>query len=319
VFAVSKVAACSSRAVEAGEERLHSMRWVRLLVLPVLVALVVACGGGDDEDGNDSGGSDGGSNTPAASTAGGSAGGGGSNASGGGGGSDGGGSLPEDFDEIAELLEPPNANETSRFSTNDGLVVGWESSDSVESLKNHYDDAIADAGFNVIGTTSISGTHQWLIGNEDGSGYAGSVSIAPNSGSGSSVGITVTPSNSSGSGPSTGSGASGGSGGANAEGDVDEMVGRLEPPNATEVSRFSSSDGVVIAWESTDSVESVKGFYDDAIEEAGLNVYGTTDVQGTHSWVISEDSGTGYNGSVTIGPSNSGNGTSVSALLGFTQ
>ena len=36
--------------LEAGEERLHSMRWVRLLLLPVLVALVVACGGGDDDD-----------------------------------------------------------------------------------------------------------------------------------------------------------------------------------------------------------------------------------------------------------------------------
>ena len=55
-----------------------------------------------------------------------------------------------------------------------------------------------------------------------------------------------------------------------------------EPPNATEVSRFSSSDGVVIGWESSDSVDSVKGFYDDAIAEDGLNVYGTTDGQGAH-------------------------------------
>lgn len=294
------------------------MRWVRLVVLPVLVALLVACGGGDGDGGGE--GSSGGGNDTSTSNSGGSAGGGGSSASGGSTG--GGGSLPEDFDEIADRLEPPNASETSRFSTSDGLVIGWESSDSVESLKSHYDDAIEDAGFNVLATTSISGTHQWLIGDEDGDGYAASVSVAPNSGSGSIVGITVTPPSSTGTGPATGSGATGsdsGGGGGNASGDVGEMVSRLEPPNATEVSRFSSADGVVISWESTDSVDSVKSFYDDAIEEAGLNVYGTTDVQGTHSWVISEESGSGYNGSVTIGPSSSGSGTSVSALLGFTQ
>ena len=288
------------------------MRWVRLLAFPVLTALLVACGGGDGGSG-DEGGSDGASNATAAATSAGSAGDGGSSGSGSSG--SGGGSLPDDFDEVAQRLQPPNANETSRFSTTDGLVVGWESSDSVESLKEHYDDAIAAAGFNVIGTMDVGGAHQWFLGDEDGDSVAASVSVAPNSGSGSIVGITVTPPG------STGSGASGGtdSGGGNAEGDVDEMIGRLEPPNATEVSRFSSSDGVVIGWESSDSVDSVKGFYDDAIAEAGLNVYGTTDVQETHSWVIAEESGNGFNGSVTIGPSSSGSGTSVSALLGFIQ
>ena len=302
------------------------MRWVRLVAFPVLVALLVACGGGDGGSG-EGGGSDAGSNETPASNSGGSAGGGsgasgasgGSTDSGSGGSGGGGNSLPDDFDEVAERLEPPNASETSRFSTSDGLVVGWESSDSVDSLKSHYDDLIADEGFNVIGTMSVSGTFQWILGDEDGDSVGASVSVAPNSGSGSIVGITVTPSSSTGTGPTTGATGGNESSGGNAEGDVDEMIARLEPPNATEVSRFSSSDGVVIAWESSDSVDSVKGFYDDAIEDAGLTVYGTTDVQGTHSWVISEESGTGYNGSVTIGPSSTGNGTSVSALLGFTQ
>jgi len=297
------------------------MRWIRLVAFPVLVALLVACGGGDGDSG-DSGGSDSGSNETPASSTDGSAGGGGSGSSGSsndGGGSGGGGGLPDDFDEIAQRLEPPNASETSRFSTSDGLVVGWESSDSVDSLKSHYDDLIADEGFNVIGTMSVSGTYQWILGDEDGDSVGASVSVAPNSGSGSIVGITVTPASSTGTGPTTGASGGNDSSGGNADGDVDELIARLEPPNATEVSRFSSSDGVVIAWESSDSVDSVKSFYDDAIEDAGLNVYGTTDVEGTHSWVISEESGTGYNGSVTIGPSSTGNGTSVSALLGFTQ
>jgi hypothetical protein len=297
-----------------GEERLHPMQWVRLLAFSILMALVIACGGGDSggEDG-DNGGSDGGgaSNATAAATSDG----GGGNSGGGGGGNTGGGGggLEGDFDDVAERLEPPNSTESSRFATSDGLVVGWESSDSVDSLKEHYDDAIADADLNVIGTSSAAGTHSWFLGNEDGTGLGASVSIAPSgSGSGSTVGITVSENTGGGSGPAVTNE------GGNAEGDVDEMVNRLQPPNGTETSRFSSSDGVVISWESGDSVDSVKEFYDSAIEDAGLNVYGTQSAAGTHSWVISEDSGNGYSGSVTIGPSSSGNGTSVSALLGFT-
>jgi hypothetical protein len=161
------------------------MRWTRLLVLPVLVVLLVACGGspGTSTDDNGNGNGNGESTNPdvtATAEA--------SKDDGNGTGNDG------DVEQLAADLVPPNSTETTRTVASGVVFAGYESTDSADSLKSYYEGKIASAGMVIISTTSTSGTYGFIFAEDDqGSGFGGSIAIAPSSsgGSGSTVVVTV--------------------------------------------------------------------------------------------------------------------------------
>jgi hypothetical protein len=153
------------------------MRWVRALVLPVLAVTVIACSAPTPDTGNGNGSQE--SDTPQAST------------DDGGGDGGGGGGSQGDVEQLAEQLKPPNSTESSRFTTAEGISVGYGSTDSTDSLKSYYEGKFDDLGINLIGTSSASGSHTFVIGDEDGSGIQGGVSVIDDGSGASIVSITL--------------------------------------------------------------------------------------------------------------------------------
>jgi len=147
------------------------MRWSRALILPVLAVLIIACGSPATSEGGGGGNGSEESDTPAASADGGS----------GNGGSSG------DVDQLANDLVPPNSSEVSRIEAEGTLLVGYTSTDSVDSLKSYYEGKFNDLGVNVIGTSSAGTTHTFVIGNEDGSGVQGGVTVAADENAGNTL------------------------------------------------------------------------------------------------------------------------------------
>ena len=95
-------------------------------------------------------------------------------------------------------------------------------------------------------------------------------------------------------------------------GDVNDTVDKLTPPNSTQTSRTDAGGAVLVAWESTASVDSLKSFYEGAIPTTGMQIFSTTQASGGWNWVFAESSGSSHGGSVTIAPSTSGgSGTTV--------
>lgn len=99
-------------------------------------------------------------------------------------------------------------------------------------------------------------------------------------------------------------------------GDIDATVDALVPPNGTEQARYSASGAVIVSWTSTDSIDSLKSYYDGKLASLNLNVLSTTDIQGTHGWVFGNDDGTGTSGALTIAPGTDGGPSAVSLTIG---
>jgi hypothetical protein len=117
---------------------------------------------------------------------------------------------------------------------------------------------------------------------------------------------------------STSASASASSGGSGASGDLDTIATNLAPPNGTQQARISASGGLIISWSSTDSVDSLKSYYDGKLGSLGLNVLSTTDVQGTHGWVFGNADNSGVSGALTLAPdTSSGAATLVSLTVGI--
>jgi len=95
---------------------------------------------------------------------------------------------------VANALVPPNSSEITRTSASGGLFVGYSSTDSADSLKSFYENAIPGSGMTIFSTTSAGGSYSWVFAKTEGSSFGGSVTVGPSTdgGSGSSVIITLT-------------------------------------------------------------------------------------------------------------------------------
>ncbi|HTK45459.1 MAG TPA: hypothetical protein VL749_08930 [Patescibacteria group bacterium] len=98
----------------------------------------------------------------------------------------------------------------------------------------------------------------------------------------------------------------GGGGGGGGSADVEAVANQLVPPNSTEISKTTAQDTWFVIYESTDSVDSLKNFYADAIVRAGQKIFSTTTIQGGVSYVFAKDDSGGFGGSVNIYPSGDG-------------
>jgi hypothetical protein len=113
----------------------------------------------------------------------------------------------------------------------------------------------------------------------------------------------------------TEAGAGGGGGGSGP--DVEAVGNALVPPNSTEVSKTSAEGTWFVIYESTDSVDSLKTFYEDAVPKTGLKIFSTTTLQGGVSYVIATDESGSFGGAVNIFPSGDGK-TAVQVTVGKT-
>jgi len=100
-------------------------------------------------------------------------------------------------------------------------------------------------------------------------------------------------------------GGGGGTGGGGSD-DVAAVANQLVPPNSTEISKTTAEDTWFVIYESTDSVDSLKHFYENAIAAAGQKIFSTTTIQGGVSYVFAKDESGGFGGSVNIYPSGDG-------------
>ena len=113
-----------------------------------------------------------------------------------------------------------------------------------------------------------------------------------------------------------GGGSGGGSGGGVASGDLEALVDDLTPPNSTEVNRTTAEGIIFVIWESTDSTDSLRSFYEGAIDDTGMEVFSTTQASGAYSWLFAESEGSSFGGAVTVAPSSSGgSGSTVSVQV----
>jgi len=116
--------------------------------------------------------------------------------------------------------------------------------------------------------------------------------------------------------PATDAGGGGGGGGGSGD-DVEAVARQLVPPNSTEIQKTTATDTWFVIYESTDSVDSLKAFYQDAIGKAGQKIFSTTTIQGGVSYVFAKDENGGLGGSVNIFPSGDGK-TSVQLTVAKT-
>jgi hypothetical protein len=88
--------------------------------------------------------------------------------------------------------------------------------------------------------------------------------------------------------------------------DIERVATALVPPNSTEITRTTATDTWFVVYETTDSIDSLKSFYEDAIPKTGLNVISTTTVNGGVSWTMSSDDNGTFGGAVNVYPSSDG-------------
>jgi hypothetical protein len=139
-------------------------------------------------------------------------------------------------------------------------------------------------------------------------------SAAPGSSVTATPAVQATP-DTGGGGGGTGGGGGGTGGGANP--DVEAVANALVPPHSTEITKTTATDTWFVMYESTDSVDTLKAFYERAIPNAGLQIFSTSTVQGGVSWVIATDASASFGGAVNVFPTGDGK-TSVQVTIGKT-
>jgi hypothetical protein len=155
-----------------------------------MLALLAACGGNGQGDGGDDG-DDASQGATQSEPAGASAApppddGGGDN-----GGGDDGGPSGDDLEELLARFEPPNSTEVSRTSADNFLFVIFTSTDSAESLADHYESAIADAGFDTVSRSETQGTYSWIFGDDSNQSAAGVIGVGPTTDGGPGASVSI--------------------------------------------------------------------------------------------------------------------------------
>jgi hypothetical protein len=99
--------------------------------------------------------------------------------------------------------------------------------------------------------------------------------------------------------------------------DVETVAKGLVPPHSTEITKTTAEGTSFVVYESTDSVDSLKAFYADAVPKTGLKIFSTTTINGGVSYVIATDDSGSFGGAVNIYPSGNGK-TAVQVTVGKT-
>ena len=85
---------------------------------------------------------------------------------------------------------------------------------------------------------------------------------------------------------------------------------------STEVSKTTTDTYWYVLYESTDSPDGLKGYYEDLIPKTGMKIISTTSASGAYVVGHRARRVGAFGGSVTVGPSGSGSGSSVIVAVG---
>jgi len=154
-----------------------------------------------------------------------------------------------------------------------------------------------------------------LVAAACGGSAASSAPADAGSGSGNGNGAAATADSGSGNGNGAAATADAGSGGGSAT-DAAAVGDQLKPPNATETSKTTTGNYWYAIYHSTDSADSLKGFYEGQIPKTGLKVISTTTANGSYVWVVATDDSGAFGGSVTVAPSTDGSGSDIIVGVG---
>jgi len=121
-------------------------------------------------------------------------------------------------------------------------------------------------------------------------------------------GSAATPSGSDSDGDAGEAGSNDGNGNGGApEGDVEQLVADLEPPNSSGTLSRSTAEGIVyISWETSESLDDLQGFYEDAIADAGYTISSRGSAGVSYEWTFGNEGGSDFRGVVTVSPGNGG-------------
>jgi hypothetical protein len=123
--------------------------------------------------------------------------------------------------------------------------------------------------------------------------------------------------------PDDGGGDDGGGddGGNGSAGDAEEAFERLTPPNADEVSKTTAGELIIAGFTTSDSIDSLTSFYEDAFGELGLQILTTTEAAGGVTWFVGTDENASeFGGVISVIPAtDGGTGTTVSIQIGATN
>lgn len=108
----------------------------------------------------------------------------------------------------------------------------------------------------------------------------------------------------------------GGDDGSTGSFDLDRAFEALTPPNADELTK-TTADGIIFAaWDTDESFDSLRSFYEDAMDDLGLEVVTTTEAQGGIAWAATDGDDSGVGATISIFPASDGSGTQVSVTIG---
>lgn len=113
----------------------------------------------------------------------------------------------------------------------------------------------------------------------------------------------------------------GGGGGGGGDRDVEAAFDTLTPPNAEEVSKTTAQGVIFAAFNTSDSLDSLTSFYEDAFNDLDLQILTTTEASGGISWFVGTDeTASTFGGVVSVFPAtDGGSGSTVSVQIGATN
>jgi hypothetical protein len=118
--------------------------------------------------------------------------------------------------------------------------------------------------------------------------------------------------------PGGGNGGNGGNGGSS--GDAQAAFERLTPDNADQLTKTEAGGVIFAAFDTSESIESLTSFYEDAFNDLGLQIVSTTETGGGISWIVGNDpEASTFGGAISVFPASDGSGTQVSIQIGSTQ
>ncbi len=101
-------------------------------------------------------------------------------------------------------------------------------------------------------------------------------------------------------------------------GDTEAVAKQLVPPNSHEVTRTAAEGTFFAMYQSTDSPDTLKSFYESTIPKTGLQIISTTSSNGGYSWIIANDANGSFGGAVSVFPAGDGS-TGVQVTIGHTS
>ncbi|MCV0402578.1 MAG: hypothetical protein K5924_02580 [Chloroflexi bacterium] len=114
-------------------------------------------------------------------------------------------------------------------------------------------------------------------------------------------------------------GGGGGGGEAGSSDDLEAMAERFTPADTTETSRTTAGGVIFLTFESSQSPESLEGFYESAIGNEGFEILNRSSAQGSFSWIFMDPDNDGFGGVVSVTPRADGGGTIVGVQLGSSE